>query len=74
MINQEIVEKFNIPGKLEKIEQITTGNIHKTYVAIYSEKGEKSKYLIQQINNYVFKNPYDMFFNTGINIYVIWKI
>lgn len=63
MIKEEIVEKFNIPGKLEEIKQITTGNIHKTYVAIYNENGEKVKYLIQQINNYVFKNPYDVMNN-----------
>lgn len=63
MIKEEIVKKFAIPGELEEIKQITTGNIHKTYVAIYSEKGIEKKYLIQQINNYVFKNPYDVMNN-----------
>lgn len=63
MIKEEIIKNFNIPGKLEEIKQITTGNIHKTYVAIYNENGEKSKYLVQQINNYVFKNPYDVMNN-----------
>ena len=47
MIKQEIVKKFNIPGNLEEIKQITTGNIHKTYVAIYDQNGEKNKYIIQ---------------------------
>lgn len=71
MIKEEIVEKFNIPGKLEEIKQITAGNIHKTYKAIYSENGEKSKYLVQQINNYVFKNPYDVMNNIeGITKYL----
>ena len=63
MINKEIIKKFAIPGNLEEIKQITTGNIHKTYVAIYSDNGEKNKYLIQQINNYVFKKPYDVMNN-----------
>ena len=63
MIKEEIVKKFAIPGKLEEIKQITTGNIHKTYVAIYNENGKENKYLIQQINNYVFKNPYDVMNN-----------
>lgn len=63
MINEEIIKKFNIPGKLKEIKPITTGNIHKTYVAIYNENGEQNKYLIQQINNYVFKNPYDVMNN-----------
>lgn len=63
MIKEEIIRRFNIPGKLEEIKQITAGNIHKTYVATYDENGEKNKYLIQQINNYVFKNPYDVMNN-----------
>lgn len=63
MIKEEIVKKIAIPGELKEIKQITAGNIHKTYVAIYNENGEKKKYLIQQINNYVFKNPYDVMNN-----------
>lgn len=71
MIKEEIVKKFAITGELVEIKPITTGNIHKTYVAIYSENGEKKKYLIQQINNYVFKNPYDVMNNIeGITEYL----
>lgn len=71
MIKEEIVKKFKISGQLEEIKQITTGNIHKTYVAVYSENGEKKKYLIQQINNYVFKNPYDVMNNIeGVTNYL----
>ena len=71
MINEEIVKQFNISGKLVEIKQLTTGNIHKTYVAIYNENEEQKKYLIQQINNYVFKNPYDVMNNIeGITSHV----
>ena len=63
MINEEIIKKFNIPGNLIELKQKTTGNINKTYVAIYEEEGKTKKYLIQQINNYVFKNPYDVMNN-----------
>ena len=71
MIKDEIINQFNIPGNLVEIKQITTGNIHKTYVAIYSENGEKTKYLIQQVNDYVFKNPYDVMNNIeGITSYL----
>lgn len=71
MINEQIIKQFNIPGNLVEIKQITTGNIHKTYVAKYSEKGEETKYLIQQVNNYVFKNPYDVMNNIeGITSYL----
>ncbi len=63
MINEEIINKFDIPGKLIELKQITTGNINKTYTATYSVDNKISKYLIQQINNYVFKNPYDVMNN-----------
>lgn len=63
MIKEDIVKKFAVLGELIEIKQITTGNIHKTYVAIYEENGEQKRYLIQQINNYVFKNPYDVMNN-----------
>lgn len=71
MIKEEIIKKFNISGKLIKIEPLSTGNIHKTYVAIYNENGKENKYLVQQINNYVFKNPYEVMDNIeGITTYI----
>ncbi len=63
MINEEIIKKFNISGDLVDIKQKTNGIINKTYVATYTQKGENEKYLIQQINNYVFKNPYELMEN-----------
>ncbi len=63
MINEEIIKKFDIPGNLLEVKQKNTGNINKTYVATYDENGEKKRYLIQQINNNVFKNPYELMEN-----------
>lgn len=63
MIKNEIVENFKIPGNLVKIKHVTTGNINKTYIAIYEDNGKENKYLIQQVNNYVFKNPHDVMNN-----------
>ena len=63
MINEEIVKKFDIPGKLVDLKQKTNGNINKTYVATYANDGEEKKYLIQQINNNVFKDPYELMKN-----------
>lgn len=75
MLKEEIIKNFKIPGELEEIKQITTGNIHKTYVAKFIEDGEEKKYLIQQINNYVFKNPYDVMNNIeGITKYLQKKL
>lgn len=63
MIKEEIIKQFNIPGNLVDIKQKNTGNINKTYVATYAKNGKEERYLIQQINNNVFKNPYELMEN-----------
>ncbi len=62
-MNEELIKNFEIAGDLVEIKPITAGNIHKTYVATYLEAGEKKQYLVQQINQYVFKNPYEVMNN-----------
>ncbi len=49
----EIVNNFNIVGQINKIEPIKNGLVNKTYLVETS----KCKYILQRINNYVFKNP-----------------
>lgn len=63
MINEKIIKKFDIPGNLIDIRQKTNGIINKTYVATYNQDGKNERYLIQQINNNVFKNPYELMKN-----------
>lgn len=62
-MKEELIKNFAIPGNLVKIQPITAGNIHKTYVATYLEEGKERQYLMQQINQYVFKNPYEVMDN-----------
>lgn len=63
MINEEVIKQFNILGNLVELKQKTNGNINKTYVATYDEGSTKTRYLIQQINDNVFKNPYELMEN-----------
>lgn len=63
MIDEEIIKQFNIPGNLVNLKQQTNGNINKTYIATYNEDGLEKRYLIQQINDNVFKNPYELMSN-----------
>ena len=63
MIDKEVIKQFNIPGDLVDLKKQTNGIINKTYIATYNEDGKEKKYLIQQINDYVFKNPYDLMEN-----------
>lgn len=71
MIN-EIVGKFNIDGELVKIDINDSGNINKTYVAVFKMKdGTLKKYLVQRINTSVFTEPYKLMKNIeGVTTYL----
>ena len=54
---RSIVEKFAIRGKVQSIEKINKGYINQTYkVDTLSEAGHIHKYILQRINNDVFKD------------------
>ena len=55
---EKIAKQFNFQGKLLDIEENKQGNINTTYVVTCEDNGVKKKYLIQKINNSVFKEPY----------------
>ena len=55
---EKIAKQFNFQGKLLDIEENKQGNINTTYVVTCENNGVKKKYLIQKINNSVFKEPY----------------
>ena len=56
----KILKKYNITGNVVKFERMGSGNINKTYIL---EMDNKKKYLIQQINNKVFTEPYKLMKN-----------
>lgn len=61
---ENIVNKFNIKGKLVKVETNDSGNINNTYVATFLEDdATNKKYLIQKINTTVFTEPYKLMKN-----------
>ena len=69
---KEILEKYNIEGKLVNYTQNNSGNINKTYVATFQkEDGTTKKYLIQKINTKVFTEPYKLMKNIeGVTKYL----
>ena len=69
---EEIISKFNIAGKLVKVEENKTGNINNTYVVTFEmEDGSAKKYLIQKINTTVFTEPYKLMKNIeGVTTYL----
>ena len=69
---EEIISKFNISGKLIKVEENKSGNINNTYVVTFEmEDGNTKKYLIQKINTTVFTEPYKLMKNIeGVTTYL----
>ena len=69
---EEIISKFNIAGKLIKVEENKSGNINNTYVVTFEmEDGNIKKYLIQKINTTVFAEPYKLMKNIdGVTTYL----
>ena len=69
---KKIIDKYNLDGKLEKIETNEIGNINNTYVATFIlNDGSKKKYLIQKINTSVFTEPYKLMKNIdGVTTYL----
>ena len=55
---QAISKEFKIEGTLVNIEENTQGNINSTYLLTFKTGESTTKYLLQKINSYVFKEPY----------------
>lgn len=56
-IAEEIIQEFEIPGKLVKIKANTQGHINSTFISTFDENGVLRKYTHQMINNSVFPHP-----------------
>ena len=69
---EQILDKFNIEGKLIDYKKNNSGNINKTYVATFArEDGTEKKYLIQKINTKVFTEPFKLMKNIeGVTKYL----
>lgn len=55
---RKIVKHFKIEGELVAIEENCQGNINSTYLLTFKNGDSITKYLLQKINSYVFKEPY----------------
>ncbi len=60
---KNVCKKFNIDGKLKKIDIIKTGNINGTYKVTFTNNGCDEDYIVQSINTYVFKKPGEIMSN-----------
>ena len=51
-----IIDRFDFPGELVECMEIKTGHINRTYRLRFIQSGSAADYVLQRINNYVFKS------------------
>ena len=61
---RKISNEFAIAGNFVEGSEIDSGHINITYMAVYEEpNGQRSRYILQRINDYVFKDPLQVMHN-----------
>ena len=61
-----IIDRFAFPGEMTFCREIVTGHINRTYELDFRRSdGQVCKYVLQRINNYVFKKPEEVMENIG---------
>lgn len=53
---KKIVEKFDLSGELVSCERYGEGHINSTYLVVMRDEGKETQYILQKINNNVFKD------------------
>ncbi len=71
-----ISHEFAIAGEFVEGEEIDSGHINNTYLAVYeTAEGKRSKYILQRINEFVFKNPLQVMRNVeAVTRHINWKV
>lgn len=62
-----VCRQFGIDGVLVGSKAFTDGHINSTYLAEFEKDGETHKYLVQNINTHVFKDP-DLLMNNIVDV------
>ena len=61
---KDVIKKFNLDGELISCERHGSGHINKTYLLVMeSDKGVKTNYILQQVNDGIFKEVDDLMEN-----------
>ena len=58
-----VIDRFNFPGELAGCEEIKTGHINRTYRLRFLQHGSPADYVLQRINKFVFKKPWEVMEN-----------
>ncbi|MGJ8657605.1 MAG: phosphotransferase enzyme family protein [Akkermansiaceae bacterium] len=71
-----ISHEFAISGEYVEGIEIDSGHINNTYLAVYEElSGKRSRYILQRINEFVFKDPLLVMRNVeAVTRHINWKV
>ncbi|MFT6793571.1 MAG: thiamine kinase-like enzyme [Rubritalea sp.] len=71
-----ISHEFAIAGEFLEGLEIDSGHINSTYLVVYEEpNGKQAKYILQRINEYVFKDPLMVMKNVEVvTRHINWKV
>ena len=58
-----VIDRFDFPGELAECGEIKTGHINRTYRLRFLQGGSAADYVLQRINKYVFKKPWEVMEN-----------
>lgn len=62
-----IIDRFDFPGVLSDCREVRTGHINSTYRLRFAlPDGSARDYILQRINNYVFKKPWEVMENVQL--------
>lgn len=73
---KSISDEFAIAGEYVEGVEIDSGHINTTYMAVYEEPdGKRSRYILQRINEFVFKDPLVVMRNVeAVTRHINWKV
>ena len=62
-----IIDQFDFPGALTECQEIKTGHINSTYRLRFAQPGGEARdFVLQRINKYVFKKPWEVMENVQL--------
>ena len=62
---EKTISHFGYKGEYVSFEEIKAGNINSTYKLVFNDNGKERVYILQRINNNVFRDPIGLMENVG---------
>ena len=64
----QVISQFPLEGTLLEAVPYGSGHINDTYRLTFGENGKQKQYILQRINNEIFRNPDELMLYTALNL------